>query len=68
MSSDAHHAQANKVGGIALVVGIIGILAAAFGLFQGWNAGDARPFMGWLIGLGFWMSIAIGMTFLTLIW
>ncbi len=68
MSSDAHHAQANKVGGIAFVVGLIGIALAAVGLLQGWNAGDARPFMGWLLGLGFWMSIAIGMTFLTLIW
>ena len=68
MSSDAHHAQANKVGGIALIVGLIGIALAAVGLLQGWNASDARPFMGWLIGIGFWMSIAIGMTFLTLIW
>jgi hypothetical protein len=68
MSSDVNNAQANKVGGIALIVGIAGIVLAAVGLLQGWNAGDARPFMGWLLGLGFWMSIAIGMTFLTLIW
>jgi hypothetical protein len=68
MSSDVNNAQANKVGGIALIVGIAGIILAAVGLLQGWNAGDARPFMGWLLGLGFWMSIAIGMTFLTLIW
>lgn len=68
MSSDAHHAQANKVGGIALVVGLIGIAIAAIGLFQGWTNGETRPFMSWLIGMGFWLSIAIGMTFLTLIW
>ncbi|MFT6235494.1 MAG: hypothetical protein ACJAU9_000569 [Lentimonas sp.] len=68
MSSDAHHAQANKVGSIALIVGLIGIALAAVGLIQGWNDSDARPFMGWLLGIGFWMSIAIGMTFLTLIW
>jgi len=68
MSSDAHHAQANKVGSIALIVGLIGIAFAAVGLLQGWNESDARPFMGWLLGIGFWMSIAIGMTFLTLIW
>jgi len=68
MSSDAYHAQANKVGSIALIIGLIFTAIAAFGLFQGWTTGDARPFMGWLLGLGFWMSIAIGMTFLTLIW
>ena len=68
MSSDVHHAQANKVGSIALIIGLIFTAIAAFGLFQGWTTGDARPFMGWLLGLGFWMSIAIGMTFLTLIW
>lgn len=68
MSSDAHNAQANKVASIAGIIGVIGIVIAALGLFQGWQAGDARPFMGWLIGLGFWLSIAIGMTFLTLIW
>jgi hypothetical protein len=68
MRSDAHHAQANKVGSIALIVGLIGIALAAVGLIQGWNDSDARPFMGWLLGIGFWMSIAIGMTFLTLIW
>ena len=68
MSSDVNNAQANRVGGIALIVGIAGILLAFVGLLQGWNAGDPRPFMGWLLGLGFWMSIAIGMTFLTLIW
>ena len=68
MSSDAHHAQANKVGSIALIVGLIGIALAAVGLIQGWYESDARTFMGWLLGIGFWMSIAIGMTFLTLIW
>jgi hypothetical protein len=68
MSSDATHAQANKVGLIALVVGIIGIAISAIGLRQGWVSNDPRPFMSWLIGMGFWLSIAIGMTFLTLIW
>ena len=53
MSSDAHHAQANKVGRIALIVGLIFTAIAAIGLLQGWNDGDARPFMGWLLGLGF---------------
>lgn len=68
MSSEAHNTQLNKVGSTAGFVGLVGIVIAALGLLKGWNAGDARPFMGWLLGLGFWLSIVIGTTFLTLIW
>ncbi|MGK0176681.1 MAG: hypothetical protein ACJAT5_000490 [Lentimonas sp.] len=68
MSSEANNTQLSKVGNIAGFVGLVGIALAALGLFKGWTAGDARPFMGWLLGLGFWLSIAIGTTFLTLIW
>lgn len=68
MSSEANNSQMGKVSAFAGFVGFIGIALAAYGLFQGWNADDARPFMGWLVGLGFWLSIVIGATFLTLIW
>ena len=68
MSSEANNTQLSKVGNIAGLVGMVGIVLAAFGLLQGWAAGDARPFMGWLVGFGFWLSIVIGVTFLTLIW
>ena len=68
MSSEAHNTQLDKVGTAAGLIGLLGIVFAAYGLFEGWNAGDARPFLGWLLGLGFWLSIAIGATFLTLIW
>ena len=65
MSSEANNTQLGKVGSIAGLVGLVGIVLAAFGLLQGWSAGDARPFMGWLVGIGFWLSIVIGATFLT---
>ena len=68
MSSHVNNAQIDKVGNRAGIIGLIGILIAALGMFQGWTAGDVRPFMGWLLGLSFWLSIAIGVTFLTLIW
>ena len=59
MSSEANNTQLSKVGNIAGLVGMVGIVLAAFGLLQGWAAGDARPFMGWLVGFGFWLSIPI---------
>ena len=68
MSSEANNTQLSKVGKTAGFVGLAGIFLAALGLFNGWTTGNARPFMGWLLGLGFWLSIAIGITFLTLIW
>ena len=68
MSSDATNAKGSNVGLIALVVGIIGIVIALFGFKQGLDANDARPLMSWLLGITFWLSIGIGMLFLTQIW
>jgi hypothetical protein len=68
MSSDTTNSKGSNVGLIALVVGIVGIVIALFGFKQGWDDGDVRPIMSWLIGIGFWLSIAIGMLFLTQIW
>ncbi|WP_269523529.1 hypothetical protein [Coraliomargarita parva] len=68
MSSEAINAKTKKVGLIALVAGIAGLAVAGVGLFQGLGADDARPLMSWLIGVAFWLSIALGMLFLTQIW
>jgi hypothetical protein len=68
MSSETTNSKGSNVGLIALVVGIIGIAIALFGFKQGWDNNDARPLMSWLIAFGFWLSIAIGMLFLTQIW
>lgn len=68
MSSEATNDNAGKVGGIALIAGVIGLVVAVFGLIRGIGADDARPLMSWLIGIGFWLSIAVGMLFLTQIW
>ncbi|TVP77786.1 MAG: hypothetical protein EA353_09675 [Puniceicoccaceae bacterium] len=68
MSSDTTNSQASKVGLIALVVGIVGIVIALFGFKQGWDGSDVRPIMSWLISLAFWLSIVVGMLFLVQIW
>ncbi|ADE53051.1 hypothetical protein [Coraliomargarita akajimensis] len=68
MSSDATNANGTKVGGIAFVVGLVGLAIAAVGFFQGYSNDDPRPIMSWLIGIAFWLSMAVGMLFLTQIW
>ncbi|MFT4901451.1 MAG: hypothetical protein ACI81V_000724 [Lentimonas sp.] len=68
MSSDTTNSYGSKAGRIALLVGVVGCAIALFGFKQGWDDSDPRPIMSWLIGIGFWISIAIGMLFLTQIW
>lgn len=68
MNTDATHAISKRIAGIALAVGLIGLVIAGFGFFQGYSSGDVRPLMSWLIGIAFWLSIAVGMLFLTQIW
>lgn len=52
---------------IALIVGIVGLAISAFGLFQGLQASDPRPFLGVLLGASYWLTIGIGMLFLILL-
>ena len=58
----------NSVRLIALIVGVVGVVVAGFGFYQGLASEDARPLMSWLIGIAFWLSIALGLLFLTQIW
>ncbi|HKJ90119.1 MAG TPA: hypothetical protein VJ960_03230 [Oceanipulchritudo sp.] len=51
-----------------LLAGLILIALSVVGLFTGSEADPARPFLGWLIGISFWLSILIGMLFLLMIW
>ena len=46
--------------GLGLGLGLIGIC-------YGWSTGEKGPFLGWLWGLSFWLSIGIGMLMLTLL-
>ena len=68
MSSEFTQAKGKNPGLIALIIGLVGLAVAGFGFYQGWQADDARPLMSWLIGLAFWLSIGIGLLFLTQIW
>ena len=51
-----------------LIAGLVLLAISAFGLFTGSEADPARPFVGWLLGISFWLSILIGMLFLLMIW
>lgn len=57
-----------KIEKIALIVGIIGLLFAGFGLIQGLMKNESRLVVSWLIGFSIWYSLAIGMLFLVMIW
>lgn len=46
---------------------ILGLGGGLVGLFQGLQTGDKAPFLGWLWGCSFWLSIAIGMLMLIMI-
>jgi len=46
---------------------VIGIAVGLVGLFMGLQSGDKAPFLGWLWGCAFWLSIAIGMLMLVMI-
>ena len=45
----------------------VGLGIGLIGLFTGLNSGDKEPFLGWLWGCAFWLSIAIGMLMLIMI-
>ena len=51
-----------------LIGGLILIAVSVVGLFVGSEADPSRPFIGWLLGISFWLSILIGMLFLVMIW
>lgn len=52
----------------ALQVGLVFLVLGIVGLFVGGGNDPARPFLGWLIGISFWLSILVGMLFLLMIW
>lgn len=45
---------------ISLVGGLVFLAISLFGLFSGINSGNPRPFLGYLIGIAFWLSLLIG--------
>ena len=52
---------------IALVIGIFGSLIGIIGVAQGYSEGESRNLFSWLLALAYWLSIAIGMLFMILI-
>ncbi len=65
-------AATEKEGGMDLKIlflaaGVAGCSLGAIGLFSGFSDDDPRPLLGWLNGLGFWLSIGVGMLMLTML-
>ena len=46
---------------------VLGLGVGLIGLFYGLSSGDKSPFLGWLWGSSFWLSIAIGLLMLIMI-
>lgn len=68
-ASDYPHAQGLETyAKIALAVGLFFSFLGLWGVGQGWIHQDPRPLLSWLIGLTFWLSIALGMLLLIMIW
>ena len=68
MNATPSDSKTNKVATIALIIGVICTAISLFGFKQGWDANEVRPILSWLISIGFWLSIVIGMLFLVQIW
>lgn len=53
------------------MLGIVGLVCLALALFTFFlvPAGDAaRPFLGWVLGATFWLSLLLGLEFLLIVW
>lgn len=58
----------NRLKQFALIIGLIGLAIAGFGVFQGLVQDNSRLVYSWLIGFSVWFSISIGMLFTLMIW
>ncbi|NDH16729.1 MAG: hypothetical protein EBY48_06595, partial [Opitutae bacterium] len=68
MSQDVNQSASTSSISTKLIAGaILGLSVGLIGLFQGLQSGDKAPFLGWLWGCSFWLSIAIGMLMLIMI-
>lgn len=54
--------------GLALIIGLIGLLIGGVGLFLGVSQDQPRYVSSWLLGFSFWLSLGVGMLFITMIW
>ncbi|MBO93762.1 MAG: hypothetical protein CMI32_02540 [Opitutales bacterium] len=50
-----------------LAAGVAGCSLGVMGLISGVTNDDPRPLLGWLLGLGFWLSIGVGMLMLIML-
>lgn len=58
---------AGRLANVALVVGVAGLALSAVSLWQGFQNEDSRPWLAWLLGGTFWLSLGLGTLFLVMI-
>ena len=61
-------AISKKYSGLSLAIGVIGIAIAFVGIFFGLQDHEPRNLLSYLLGIAFWLSVLVGMLFLTMIW
>lgn len=66
-STPALAASSSKPPTLFLIAGLVLLGISAVMMVMG-GADPARPFLGWILGLSFWLSILVGMQFLLMIW
>ena len=53
---------------MALLIGLVGLSIAGYGMYMGLIQHEPRMVLSWLIGFSFWFSMGIGMLFLAMLW
>lgn len=61
-------AISKKYSGLSLIIGVVGIGIALVGIFFGLQDHEPRNLLSYLLGIAFWLSVLVGMLFLTMIW
>lgn len=67
MSTQTHSSSFSKYAPLSLLIGLIGIAIAGWGLYQGLQLNDTRLVMSWLLGYAAWFSMGIGILMLVML-
>jgi hypothetical protein len=67
MSDASTKTNYSKYSAISLIIGLVLLAISGVGFYHGVEAGDKRHLLSYMIGVGFWTSVCIGMLFMTLL-
>ena len=60
--------QSVRLSTLSLIVALVGLGIAGYGVMNGLEHHDSRPLVSWLIGVSFWLSVGLGMLFIVMLW